>query len=200
MHKCGEWFQRLHITTHETQQCKKRPYSCDYCRDYHSTFEDVIEVHYPQCGKYPVACPNDCDVYKFERQKLESHLKEQCPLTLIDCPFSYAGCETQLLRKDMPEHMKENITHLTLMATITQRLLKESQELRQKVIERKVKNIAAVQTSLEELNTKYNSMVRENQKLQNENEELKKSLETVNASLQELVNKQQVREGIGSSQ
>ena len=65
-HKCGEWFQRRHITTHETQQCKKRPYSCDHCRDYDSTFEDVTEVHYPQCGKYPVSCPNDCDVSKIE--------------------------------------------------------------------------------------------------------------------------------------
>ena len=137
-HKCGEWFQRRHITTHETQQCKKRPFSCDYCRDYHSTFEDVVEVHYPQCGKYPVAGPNVCDEYKFERQKLEGHLKEQCPFALVDCPFHFAGCETQLPRKDMPEHMKENIAHLTLLATATkqlstenQRLVKENQDLRQ---------------------------------------------------------------------
>ena len=213
--KCGEWFQRRHITTHETQQCKKRPYSCDYCRDYHSTFEDVIEVHYPQCGKYPVACPNDCDVYKFERQKLESHLKEQCPLVLVDCPFGYAGCETQLPRKDMPEHIKENVTHLTLMATTTQRLLKENQELQQKAIEREDesrKNMAAVQASLQELNTKCNSLVKENQKLRSENDELKKGMKTINEKhnslvtlhtteskktdikLQELLNKQQVTE------
>ena len=129
-HKCGAWFQRRHITTHETQQCKKRPYSCDYCRDYHSTFEDVTEVHYPQCGKYPVACPNDCDVYMIKRQKLESHLKEHCPLEVVDCPFHFAGCETQLPRKDMPEHTKENVIHLTLLATATQ---KENQELRHEV-------------------------------------------------------------------
>ena len=132
-YKCGAWFQRRHITTHETQQCKKRPYSCDYCRDYHSTFEDVTEVHYPQCGKYPVACPNDCDVYKFERQKLETHLREECPLSIVDCPFHFAGCETQLPRKDMPEHSKENVIHLTLLATAMQKLVKENQELRHEV-------------------------------------------------------------------
>ena len=129
MHKCGEWFQRRHITTHEAKQCKKRPYSCDYCRDYHSTFEDVTEVHYPQCGKYPVACPNDCDVYKFERQKLESHLKEQCPLVQVDCPFHFAGCETQLPRKDMRKHRKENVIHLTFLAAATQKLFAENQQL-----------------------------------------------------------------------
>ena len=70
----------------------------------------MTEVHYPQCGKYPVACPNDCDVYMIKRQKLDSHLKEQCPLEVVDCPFHFAGCETQLLCKDMPEHTKEMST------------------------------------------------------------------------------------------
>ena len=63
MHECGEWFQRQHITAHQTQQCKKRPYSCDYCRDYSSIFEEVIKIHYPQCNKYPVDCPNKCREY-----------------------------------------------------------------------------------------------------------------------------------------
>ena len=60
VHKCGEWFQHRHIAAHQNEQCKKRPYSCDHCQVYTSTFEDVTEIHYPQCGKYPVACPNNC--------------------------------------------------------------------------------------------------------------------------------------------
>ena len=127
MHKCGERPQRRHMKTHETKQCKKRPYSCQHCNDYDSTFEDVTEVHYLQCGQYPVACPNDCDEHTVKRQKLESHVNEQCPLTIIDCPFRFAGCETQLPCKKMPEHTKENVIHLTLLATATQ---KENQELR----------------------------------------------------------------------
>ena len=141
--KCGEWYLRCHITIHQTQQCKRRPYSCQHCRDYQSTFEDVTEVHYAQCGKYPVACPNDCDVNMIKRQKLESHLREQCPLALVDYTFRFAGCETRLPRKDMPEHTKENIVHLTLLATATQKLftenqklVKENQVLQQRMIER----------------------------------------------------------------
>ena len=126
MYKCGEWSQRRHIATHQKEQCKKRPYSCDYCRDFASTFEDVVGVHYPQCGKYPVTFPNDCGTHKMERQDLEGHLRDKCPLALVDCPFHYAGCETQLPRKDMPEHMKETVTHL---ATVTQRLTVENQKL-----------------------------------------------------------------------
>jgi TNF receptor-associated factor 4 len=133
MYKCGEWFQRRHIATHQKEQCKKRLYSCEFCQYYTFTFEYVTEIHYPQCGKYPVACPNDCDVYKMERQDLEGHLRDKCPLTLVDCPFHYAGCETQLPRKDMPDHMKETVTHLTLLATATQKLMKENMDLRHMV-------------------------------------------------------------------
>ena len=129
MYKCGEWFQRRHIATHQNEQCKKRPYSCEFCQDYASTLEDVTEIHYPQCGKYPVACPNDCGTHKLERQNLEGHLRDRCPLALLYCPFHYAGCETQLPRKDMPEHMKDTVTHLTLLATVTQRLFVENQKL-----------------------------------------------------------------------
>ena len=52
---------------------------------------------------------------------MEGHLRDKCPLILVDCPFNYTGCEAQLPRKDIHEHMKETI-HLTLLATVTQRL------------------------------------------------------------------------------
>ena len=131
MYKCGEWFQRRRIASHQNKQCKKRPFTCDHCQVYASTFEDVIEVHYPECGKYPVTCPK-CKVYPVKRQDLEEHLRDKCPLALIDCPFHYAGCETQLPRKDMYKHMRKTNAHLTLLATTTQKLMRENQELQHK--------------------------------------------------------------------
>ena len=131
MYECGEWFQRQHITTHQTQQCKKRPYSCDYCRDYSSTFEEVNKTHYPRCNKYPVDCPNKCREYPFERQELATHLKDECPLTLVNCPFYYAGCDVQIPRKDMSEHMKDLTKHLTLLASVTHTIMRENQDLRE---------------------------------------------------------------------
>ena len=134
--KCGEWFHRRDITTHKTKHCKKRPYSCYHCGDYNSTFEDVTERHYPQCGEFPVKCPNECQEYPLERQKLESHLQDHCPLAKVDCPFNYAGCQTRLLRNDMPKHMEESVAHLTMLASFTERLAKENQELRQCLAEK----------------------------------------------------------------
>ena len=190
-YKCGECFQRRHIATHQNEQCKKRPYSCDYCRDYNSTFEDVIGVHYPQCGKYPVACPNDCDVYKIERQDLESHLRDKCPLTLVDCPFNYAGCETQLPSKDMPEHMKDTVTHLTLLATVTQRLVKENQELKQRVLEREDesrKSMEAVQASLQKLMEENQELKQSTANADNKIQALKEEEQQLRPDLQQLIN------------
>ena len=69
----------------------------------------------------------------------EQHLNEECPLTEIHCPLHYAGCGVSLPRKDMPDHMNDTVTHMTLLATVTQSmqqniedLKKENQELRQK--------------------------------------------------------------------
>ena len=137
-HNCGKWFQRHHIIKHETELCKERPYSCNHCRDYHSTFQDVNEIHSHQCSKYPIACPNECQGDMFMRQELESHLRDKCPCALVYCPFHYAGCQTQLPRKDMPEHMKETVTHLALLASVTESLVKENLELRQNMKEKEL--------------------------------------------------------------
>ena len=194
-YKCGEWFQRHHITSHETEQCKKRPYSCDYCRDYESTFEDVTEIHYPQCSKYPIACPNECRVYKFERQELESHLQDQCPLTLVDCPFHYAGCQTQLPRKDMPEHMRETATHLTLLASVTQNLVKENQELRQTTAEQQqtIAEIRQKELQYQEqqrvADKELQTLKEENQQHQDEQKAIEREIQILKKSNQQLTQK-----------
>ena len=134
VHECGERFQRRHIASHQDEKCPERPYSCEYCHEYESTFEDVTEDHYLDCEMYPVTCPNKCRGDIFKRQDMEKHVNE-CPLTEIHCPLHYAGCGVSLPRKDMPDHMSDTVTHMTLLATVTQSLLKENQELRQEVKE-----------------------------------------------------------------
>ena len=152
-HGCGEWFQRHHISSHQMKVCPERPYSCEYCCEYESTFEDVTEYHYLHCEMYPVNCPNECQEDQFQRQELETHLKVECPLTDVNCPLHYAGCEVRLPRKDMPEHMRDTVTHLTLLATVTQTLLKENQELRQEVknMQSTTKEVEALKKQFQEL-------------------------------------------------
>ena len=119
---CGQWFLHRQIENHKNHFCKFRPYSCKYCQ-YRSTFKGVTELHYGQCGSYPVSCPQNCSNKKFERQALSSHLNGDCLLVVVDCPFSFSGCKVRLPRKDLPEHAKQTELHLGLLASFTQGLL-----------------------------------------------------------------------------
>ena len=132
-HECGGWFQRRYIATHQDQECLERPYSCEHCNEYDSTFKALTDIHYAECPKYPVTCPNECRHDPFKQQEIEYHLKDDCPLTKVSCPLHYAGCEVELPRKDMPEHMKDTVTHLTLLASLTPSLMKENQEKQKEI-------------------------------------------------------------------
>ena len=164
-HGCGDYYERRSIKQHEEFECPKRPFSCDYCRDFSSTFEDVVSNHYPVCGSYPLPCPNKCDLpYAIERKDLANHVDNDCPLTVVDCDFHYAGCAVRLPRKDMPDHLRENITHLSLMAA--------------KLME-KDKQIATITTEIvqrqDDMEKQVCTLREENELLQQENAELRES-------------------------
>ena len=127
-HHCYELFERHYVTAHQIGQCIRRPFSCDYCGNYGADFKDVTTKHWPVCGSRPVSCPNECGVYP-ERQNLEHHVSKDCPLTVVNCDFHYAGCEVQLPRKDMPAHLAKNLViHTTQMVTCMQEKVKEKDE------------------------------------------------------------------------
>ena len=140
-HGCGGYFQRRLLDNHQGKECPKRPYSCDYCREYASTFEDVTNNHWPECKCYPLSCPNHCTPYAIERQNLEHHVSKDCPLTVVNCDFHYAGCEVRLPRKDMPAHRADNLVlHVSQLASLNQKLTerlcsndKETDKLRQEL-------------------------------------------------------------------
>ena len=149
---CGGWYWRCDVSVHQIDHCMKRPYSCGYCLVHESTFEDVTDIHYFECPKYPVVCPNVCRRNSFERQDIEGHLKDDCPLEKVSCPLHYAGCEVELPRKDMPEHMKDTVTHLTLLANVTLSLMKENQVLKE-VVGKKNQQFDEMAQEVQELKT-----------------------------------------------
>ena len=135
-HHCCELFQRRYVTAHQIGQCIRRPFSCDYCGNYGADFEDVTTKHWPVCGSRPVPCPNDCGVYP-ERQNLEHHVSKDCPLTVVNCDFHYAGCEIQLPRKDMPAHLAENLViHVSQLAIYSHTLSLKTQALENALAEK----------------------------------------------------------------
>ena len=135
-HHCCELFQRRYVTAHEIEKYIRRPFSCDYCGNYGADFEDVTTKYWPVCGFYPVPCPNKCGMYP-ERQNLEHHVSKDCPLTVVNCDFHYAGCEIQLPRKDMPAHLAENLViHVSQLAMYSHTLSLKTQALENALAEK----------------------------------------------------------------
>ena len=157
---CGGWYRRCDVSVHQIEHCMKRPYSCGYCQVHESTFKEVTDIHYAVCPKYPVVCPNECRHDPFERQEIEGHLKDDCTLTKVSCPLHYAGCEVELPRKDMPEHMEDTVTHLTLLANVT---LKENQELKE-VVGKKNQQIDEMAQEVHELRQRMTASEAETRK------------------------------------
>ena len=112
---CGERVRISAMKDHIMGGCCKRSYECEHC-SYYNDFDIVTEQHYPVCEQYPVECPNVCSVKNLKKIELVHHLEEQCPLQVIQCPFTSAGCTVQLPRREMEEHEKIAVhQHLRMM-------------------------------------------------------------------------------------
>ena len=130
---CSEHFQRSNIQAHQNDKCLSRPFSCEYCGEFDSHYEDVINNHWPVCDNYPLPCPNKCGE-TLQRQNLKSHIVTDCSQTTIDCDFQHVGCEVRLPRKDMQAHLQENIvTHISLLMASHKKLEEENKQLRDQV-------------------------------------------------------------------
>ena len=124
---CNEIFQRQYVFGHETNECLKRPYKCDTCNEFKSTFEDVTTKHNNVCPCGVIPCPNDCGV-SLQCKDVEDHQATNCPLEIVSCSFSYAGCEEKLSRKDMPAHISDSLAiHMSLQTVSHQKQLEKIQ-------------------------------------------------------------------------
>ena len=125
---CSDHIRRRDIVKHEAMICPQRPHTCEYCDSFTSTFEDVTLNHFCICPDRPVSCPNGCELSP-KAKLLEDHLKKECPLEVIECPFSYAGCTENVSRQSMPEHITQSLAlHMSLQATSHQQELKKLKE------------------------------------------------------------------------
>ena len=124
---CKQEFQRRYMLEHETNKCLKRPFKCDCCHKYESTFEDVTTKHVNVCLCGLVPCPNDCGA-SLQRKNIDDHVATNCPLEIVSCTFSYAGCEEKLPRKDMPAHISDSLAiHMSMQAVSHQKELEKLQ-------------------------------------------------------------------------
>ena len=85
---------RSQLLEHQSELCPLRPFACQYCKVFHSHYEDVINNHVPGCVCRPVSCPNECGATVLLKD-VDRHIFDDCPLTVIT---------VQVYRKDLPPH------------------------------------------------------------------------------------------------
>ena len=110
---CEKELQRQDLKDHVDTECPRRKVDCQYC---HITGEhQFIEgEHKEQCPKFPLLCPNKCEVGSVPREDMEAHKKE-CPYEMIDCSYRNVGCEERMIRKDLDKHKSDYMEdHLSL--------------------------------------------------------------------------------------
>ena len=94
-----------------------------------------------------------------ERQNLKHHVSKDCPLTVVNCNFHYAGCEVQLIRQDMPAHLAENLVpHMAQLATYNQKKVQEKDQQIMQLTE-------DLRQALEKNRQKIDQLERENEAL-----------------------------------
>ena len=137
------------LAAHIAELCPKRDFTCQYC-GFKSTYEEVCNKHWPKCAKYPLPCPNKCDIAEVQRGSLDQHLNE-CPLQQVECEFCHAGCEETIQRKDLTEHMEKNLQkHLSLLSFFaTEKIKSLSSEAAEKNAEIKCLTTDAAEMSAE---------------------------------------------------
>ena len=109
---CGKYFRRTVIVDHETNQCPKRPYTCNHCGK-KGTFDDIESSHYTVCTLLPVPCPTGCST-QVPRNQLLLHLSE-CYRRPVRCKYHQIGCPAVLEAKDMEQHLEaQKDRHLEL--------------------------------------------------------------------------------------
>ena len=104
---CGVVMQRRLVEGHLKSECELREVKCEYCNTTGS-YQWIDSSHREECPKYPVECPNHCEVGHVRREEISGHLKE-CPLAIVECPYAAVGCENVVRRKEEMEHVMGSV-------------------------------------------------------------------------------------------
>ena len=95
-HGCEKNLQRQFVKNHMDFECLYRDVSCQHCDSIGAHF--FIEgKHKDECPKFPMLCPNGCDVGTVAREDVDKHRKI-CSLEIIECQYYDMGCKAKITR------------------------------------------------------------------------------------------------------
>ena len=129
--KCGEKMLQKELQDHQSNQCSHRQVNCQYCQS-KGMYKDISSMqHIQKCPSYPLPCRKNCGQKEIKRKDISAH-RQVCPLELVKCSFSEAGCG-DVPRKDLEAHIASSTQqHLALVILTTMKMTKKNltEELR----------------------------------------------------------------------
>jgi len=108
--RCGK-LRRKDINEHQ-KTCPFRPMECPHCKAHVelSKMEDHLEI----CRMFLIQC-SKCSK-EIQRSDIDFHVRNECLEELIPCQFADQGCEAKVLRKNLKEHLGEDVgAHLGMI-------------------------------------------------------------------------------------
>ena len=127
--ECGKEMERQNLSDHLQNECPRRLHYCQYC-NIEGEHQFITGDHMTVCDKFPLTCPNQCDIGIVCRGDMDQHRKT-CSLETVDCEYCRVGCKAKMLRKNLEEHNEDNMKEHLLLTT--KKLNKTEDELRERV-------------------------------------------------------------------
>ncbi len=126
-------------------------------------YQLVVDEHYDQCPKVPVACPNACGSVPTPREELDAH-KAVCPLEPVHCKFQVIGCKMIIARKYLPDHLgvcQAEHLEMALSVVVSMQQKMESQRSEVLLLKEELDRSKSAQETLNKMITRCSPVPRE---------------------------------------
>ncbi|XP_066021660.1 TNF receptor-associated factor 4-like [Pocillopora verrucosa] len=181
---CNEELQRRSLNTHQTTECHNRIVQCEHCA-IEFAFR-LIESHEDECLRWPLDCPQECGVLGIPREQVESHVMDDCMMTLVPCPYEEAGCNFYDKRSNLNAHIDASCEeHLSKTWSKLLQTTERVNELEQVELHMQA-DIDSVKKSLEEAKGDVEQLKLSEAERKLENLQLKKDVLELQMKLKEL--------------
>ena len=133
------------LQSHLQDYCSQRDYECPHCHEM-GRYRERVTSHLQDCPMVLTECPNEGCEQMLCSSLILFHVAADCPLTVLQCRYSEAGCKVQLPRRDLEEHEHNNRLHLQIVT-------KHSAALKDQV-DKLTTTITSLENKMEKLMTK----------------------------------------------
>ncbi|KAJ7355994.1 TNF receptor-associated factor 4 [Desmophyllum pertusum] len=107
-----------------------------------------------ECTRFPLDCPQECGVLEIPREEVESHVRDDCMMTMVVCPYEGAGCSFHDTKSNLKAHLEvsseEHLNKIWSMLLKTKERLNELEAVEDQNVKLK-KDVTELQKQFEEV-------------------------------------------------